>query len=361
MIPDSPKDEHRHGMSAGWRKIMKICVVGLGSISKRHIKNIYRLYPDAEIDVLRHKKNADDRTADDAGERVTEYGREVYSANVLKDKYDAVFITNPTTMHVSTLKMLADKSDAFFIEKPLRPIRHDDRHVISGVGAETADAAALPSDMADMALREDMDMIAGLPGGKIYYVACPMRYTQIVKWLKDNIDISGVYSIRAMSSSYLPEWRPGTDYSECYSARRSLGGGVATDLIHEWDYISYLFGRPEKIISVERRLSDLDIDVEDIAVYIGEYERRIAEVHLDYFGRSTRRSLELYMADDTVICDFIENRITYLKSGRTVEFDEERDDYQTAELTHFFDIVSGRIANDSSASEAEELLELIEG
>lgn len=345
---------------------MDICVVGLGSISRRHIKNLKSLYPDAEIDILRHRRDNVTGGATGAGlsasdTEVTEYGREVYSADGLKDKYDAVFITNPTTMHVSTLKSLIDKSDAFFIEKPLRPILHDDRHVSGGVGAGLDDRSADAAEDGGPTVRDDMDMIAGLPDGKIYYVACPMRYTQIVKWLKDNIDISKVYSIRAMSSSYLPEWRPGTDYSECYSARRSLGGGVATDLIHEWDYISYLFGRPQKIISVERRLSDLDIDVEDIAVYIGEYADRIAEVHLDYFGRSTRRSLELYMADDTVICDFIDNRITYLKSGRTVEFDEERDDYQTAELTHFFDIVSGRIDNDSSADEAEALLELIEG
>ncbi len=331
---------------------MKICVVGLGSISKRHIKNIYKLYPDAVIDILRHKRDGVTAVIDGTGAEASEYGREVYSHDELASRYDAVFITNPTTMHMSTLKSLADRADAFFIEKPLRPILHDDAHVLGAAGSSSGEAAGL--------IREDRDILGKLPDNKIYYVACPMRYTQIVKWLKDNIDISSVYSIRAMSSSYLPEWRPGTDYSKCYSAIRSLGGGVATDLIHEWDYISYLFGRPDRIISLERKLSDLDLDVEDIAVYIGEYKNMIAEVHLDYFGRSTRRELELFMTDDTVICDFVSNKITYLKSGRTVEFDEERDDYQTAELTHFFDIISGRTENDSSAYEAEALLELIE-
>ena len=332
---------------------MKICVAGLGSISKRHIKNLKSLYPDADIDILRHVKNvatdydpasgvSADLVANTGGSVFTdsEYGHEVYSVEALKDKYDAVFITNPTTLHMTTLKKLIDRSDAFFIEKPLRPIMHADTSGIS--------------------VNEDMNIIDELPDDKVFYVACPMRYTTVVRWLKDNLDPSSVLSIRAISSSYLPEWRPGTDYSKCYSARRSLGGGVAADLIHEWDYISYIFGRPDKIMSIERKLSSLDADVEDIAVYIGEYPDKIAEVHLDYFGRSTRRELELFTTDDTIICDFINNKITYLKSGRVIELDEERDDYQTAELKHFFDIAEGRIANDSSAHEAEALLELIE-
>lgn len=129
-------------------------------------------------------------------------------------KYDAIFITNPTTMHIDTLHKLMNKLRTFFIEKPLRP----------------------------MGCKEDS--IDSLPSDKVFYVACPLRYTGIVRYLKDNIDWNKVYSLRAMSSSYLSEWRPETDYSKCYSARKELGGGVAVDLIHEWDYISYLIGKP---------------------------------------------------------------------------------------------------------------------
>ncbi len=325
----------------------KICVVGLGSISKRHIRNIRSLYPDVQIDILRHGKGG-------AAEASSEFGRELYSPGELSDGYDAVFITNPTTMHVKTLESLLDKSDAFFVEKPLRPLSHDDSCVmnVNGHGGRV--------EADDANIKADKDIIASLPSDKIFYVACPMRYTRNVQWVKENVDLSSVYSIRAITSSYLPEWRPGTDYTNCYSARRDLGGGVAADLIHEWDYISFLFGHPERILTVERKLSDLDIDVEDIAVYIGEYKDKIAEVHLDYFGRSVRRELELFMRDDTVICDFVLNKITFLKSNMVIDLEEDRDDYQIAELKHFFDIVQGRAENDSPASEAEALLELLE-
>ena len=72
---------------------MKICFTGLGSIAKRHINNAKKLYPDAEIDILRHGKgNSSD----------VEYGNMRYSYEELAGSYDAIFITNPTTMHMDT-------------------------------------------------------------------------------------------------------------------------------------------------------------------------------------------------------------------------------------------------------------------
>lgn len=304
---------------------MKICVVGLGSIAKRHIKNIRKLYADVTIDILRHTVSSVHQDED-----YDEFGRIVYSDRDLANKYDAIFITNPTTMHIDTLFGLIDRTDAFFIEKPLRPF-----------GSK----------------KDDID---GLPKNKIYYVACPLRYTQIIRYLKDNIDPKKVLGMRAMSSSYLPDWRPGTDYSKCYSARKDLGGGVAADLIHEWDYISYLIGKPDKVHTVQRKLSGLNLDVEDIALYIGEYADKLVEVHLDYFGRQTLRDLYVFMEDETVYCDLIKNTITNMKKGETIKFGEERDDYQIAELKHFFDITQGKIVNDNSAFEAERLMRLLE-
>ena len=43
--------------------------------------------------------------------------------------------------------------------------------------------------------------------------------------------------------SYLPGWRPGTDYRQSYSAQRRLGGGVLLDVIHEVDYAAWVLGR----------------------------------------------------------------------------------------------------------------------
>ena len=69
--------------------------------------------------------------------------------------------------------------------------------------------------------------------GSTYYVACPLRYNAVIQYIKDNIDLQDVISVRSISSSYLPDWRPGVDYRKTYSAKKELGGGVSIDLIHE--------------------------------------------------------------------------------------------------------------------------------
>lgn len=82
-----------------------------------------------------------------------------------------------------------------------------------------------------------------------------------------------------------------------YSAHKALGGGVTIDLIHEWDYLVDLFGVPETICNIHGKYSDLEIDSDDLSIYIAQYPTLLAEVHLDYFGRTYRRSIELFCKD----------------------------------------------------------------
>ncbi len=196
---------------------------------------------------------------------------------------------------------------------------------------------------------------------KVFYTACPLRYTNVIQYLKNNVDFSKVYSLRAISSSYLPEWRPGTDYRNTYSAHKELGGGVSIDLIHEWDYIHYLIGSPIEVKNIIKKTSDLEIDSDDIAVYIAEYSDKIVELHLDYFGRKTIRRVELYCQEDTIIADLVEQKIIFLKSGNVIDLSQERNEYQKRELFHFLDIVSGKVESDNDLKEATSILRITRG
>ena len=212
---------------------MRICFVGLGSIARRHIKNIKELFPSYSIDVLRHSANKN--LSEDINVLVDKV---YYSFDELPDGYDVMFITNPTSLHYETLRKMHNKASHFFIEKPVFE-KYD----------------------------EDIDRI-GLREDSIYYVACPLRYSAVIQYLKENIDFSEVYSVRAISSSYLPDWRPQIDYRKTYSANKELGGGVSIDLIHEWDYIFYLIGAPLSTKCFIKRKSNLEINSDDLAIYI---------------------------------------------------------------------------------------------
>ena len=139
-------------------------------------------------------------------------------------------------------------------------------------------------------------------------------------------------------STYLPDWRPNQDYRQTYSAHSELGGGVEIDLIHEWDYIYYLFGQPSEVSSYFGKVSNLEIDSNDLAIYIAKYQDKMVSVHLDYFGQSNKREIELYFDDEVIVGDLINSKLIFLKEKRTLELSQQRNDFQILELEHFFNM-----------------------
>lgn len=311
-------------------KKLKVCFVGIGSIAKRHIKNLTRIsFEDGinlSIDAVRRNGNKENDDIYNLIENVFP------SVEALTATYDAIFITNPTEYHLDTLQKVTPLGKNFFIEKPIVSL----------------------SQLNDIEHYEKK-------AEAVYYVACPLRYNAVIQYIKNNIIIDDVFAVRSISSSYLPDWRPGQDYRDTYSAHKSLGGGVSIDLIHEWDYLFSLFGKPIKVACMSGKKSNLEIDSEDYAIYIAEYLDKTVELHLDYFGRKTIRDITLFTKDDTIVGDIANNRITYLKSGKTKDFHEERDDFQVRELRHFLEMIDGKCAPDSDINHAIKVLKLTQG
>jgi len=305
---------------------MKVCFVGIGSIAKRHIRNLREICREKGIKL---RIDAFRRFSMDKPDGIFEIYNKIEDVS---GDYDIIFITNPTEKHLETLREFHEKGKNFFIEKPVVSISQI-------------------NDAKEFQLHDNA----------VYYIACPLRYNAVIQYIKEHISVDDVISVRSISSSYLPEWRPGQDYRKIYSAHKDMGGGVSIDLIHEWDYLTYLFGWPEKMHSLRGKKSPLEIDSDDYAIYIAEYMDKIIELHLDYFGRNTIREIQLFTKDDTIIGDIAHNRITFLKSGEGIEFMEQRDDYQMRELKHFLDMVNGKIESDSSFYHAVDVLKLTQG
>lgn len=308
--------------------MIRVLFVGLGSIGQRHFRNLIDIFRENDlsfrIDAVRGTKHL--LPSDIQSNLAQQYAswQDVY------ESYDLLFITNPTVFHYETLQHLGGKAERIFIEKP---VFHD----------------------SSLTLKQ-----LSLDSRKIYYVACPLRYTKIIQFLRQYLPGEKVYSARAMCSSYLPDWRPGQDYRKTYSAHRAEGGGVSIDLIHEWDYLVYLFGFPAHTAAYTAKVSELDIDSDDVAVYIGQYVDKLVSVYLDYYGRKTRRELEVYLEDDVLRVDFIVNEIQWLRSGDVKSFFEERDDYHKEELRHFLQL-DMEIAENSGIPHALKVLRIAEG
>ena len=306
---------------------LKICFVGIGSIAKRHISNIKNYLNNdfnCQIDAYRSGNTPLD-------ENVSKYiSNEYYDYDDVPNDYDAIFITNPTKLHYESLKLFKDNSDNFFIEKPI---------VYSNE------------------LDNDFDEFKS----KTCYVACPLRHGNVIKYIKKNLDLNQVNGVRSICSTYLPEWHPGDDYRQSYSAKKELGGGVSIDLIHEWDYLTYLFGMPIAVNAILDKVSNLKIDTEDIAIYIAKYDKMLLELHLDYFGRVPIRELMIFKEDETIIGDIYNNRIIFKNEDKIIDFNEQRNDYQVEELKYFFKLINKEIENINDIQNAVNVMKLAGG
>ena len=271
-------------------KNYKIAFVGLGSIATRHLKNVH-VYLASRGDscmVDLYRSSLGRPMAEELQPFVANsflYANEIPAERV----YDVVFVTNPTSMHYETITRFANHTDAFFIEKPVFDSTKVDEHIFKMI--------------------EDKES----------YVACPLRYNPVLQYVKDNVDLKNVYCARAISSSYLPDWRPEQDYRNTYSAHKDMGGGVSIDLIHEWDYLTWLF------------------------------------------GRHPQRTLDLFTAEDTIHCDLIAGTVSYLNKGETIKFESERNAFQMKEIEHFFEIINHKIENDSTPEHAYRVLKIAKG
>ena len=308
-------------------KNYQIAFVGMGSIGKRHLNNVCQLITSQgntySIDLYRSSITRE--LPEDVKALVS---NQYLCSQEVQREYDMVFITNPTSLHLDTAIKFRPFTKAFFIEKPVFSSSEVDENVIA--------------------------LLDEIPS----YVACPLRYNPVLQYVKQNVELEKVISVRAMSSSYLPDWRPGQDYRETYSAHTELGGGVDIDLIHEWDYLTWIFGMPTECFGIAGRFSKLEINSNDTALYVAKNDKLTYELHLDYFGRKTQRTLDIFTQDDTVQCDIVRGIVTYLKEGKTLDFNSDRNAFQMKEIKHFFDITEGRVENDSNVKHGVQVLKL---
>ena len=301
---------------------MNILIVGLGSIAKKHIAAIRELAPETSIFALRSSKSSQDIDGIE----------NLYSLEDINIRFDFAIISNPTSKHAETINELIGLEIPLFIEKPLfGDLGHED-------------------------LREKVNS-----AGMLTYVACNLRFLESIRFLHDYIKAhpeKRVNEVNVYCGSYLPDWRPGTDYRKCYSAIPELGGGVNIDLIHDIDYIYWIFGRPEESISICRNVSSLGIRAVDYANYVLLYPGFTASIVLNYYRRDYKRTIEVVFENGTWLVDLKKNIIT--DEDSTVIFKGKNTPLDTykSQMAYFLDLIHEGKRAENSINEAYEVLKI---
>lgn len=250
---------------------MKVLIVGLGSIAKKHIKALKEIDPDVEIEALRSSKSSN----------TVEGIKNIFTIpeNV---NYDFIIISNPTAFHANEIERFARYKIPLFIEKPVfESVKYD--------------------ELVNLVISQNIKT----------YVACNLRFLGCLNFLHEYFKNNQrrINEINVYCGSYLPEWRPNTDYRLSYSANASMGGGVNLDLIHEIDYICWLFGKPLYSKGICSNRSSLKINAVDYANYILLYEKFPVSIVLNYYRRDYKRQMEILFDDETWVVDLKENSI----------------------------------------------------
>lgn len=315
---------------------MKALLVGLGSIGRRHLINLRQIEPRAHITVWHQRQKPKS-----APETPPQADGVVYSLeDALNATPEVALITGPASMHVETGQALARQGVHLFIEKPLS-------NTLAGV-----------DELLNFCRERGLVIMVGY-NFRFY------RPLQIMREALSTGRIGRPLTLRAEVGQFLPEWRPGQDYRQSVSARRELGGGVVLELSHELDYVRWLAGEIKSVSARLAQVSDLEIDVEDLAEIILEFHHGIlGSVHLDMVQRPTTRTCRIIGSEGIMAWDGLNHQVQ-LYSAASNAWSElhppgplDRNDMYLLELAHFLACVRGKEVPMVNGEEGRRVLQI---
>lgn len=296
---------------------MRFLICGLGSVGRRHFRNLISL-GENDLVLLRSGKGTlpDDELSSFPTESQIEVALERW-------KPEAVIVTNPTALHMQVALPAALAGCHLFLEKP---VSHS-------------------MDQMDELL-EALNRT-----GKICQIGFQFRFHPGLLQLKRLLDegvIGEVLSTRVTWGEYLPDWHPWEDYRNSYSARQDLGGGVLLTLCHPFDYLRWFFGEVEEVWGEVAHSGSLGLDVEDIAeIGLRFISGVVGSVHLDYLQRPPSHWLEIVGTKGTIRWDNTDGAVQWWSTSSdawmsiTTPDGFERNHLFLDEMRHFLDLVGG--------------------
>ena len=327
----------------------KFLIAGLGSIGRRHFRNLIAL-GEKNIVLLRTRK----ATLPD--DDVAGYPVETNLADALRNhKPDAVIVANPTSMHMDVAIPAAEAGCHILLEKPIS---------------------------------ESMDRLDRLKravdrSGSRVLVAFQFRFhpgLMRAKQLLSAGEIGRIISAHVQFGEYLPAWHPWEDYRKGYAARADMGGGVVLTQCHSLDYLPWLVGRVKSAWGLTARLSDLEVDVEDTAKIGLRFEGgALGSIHLDFNQQppehnftiiGTKGTLKWNLADGATRIYRASPESLEISSGMGIQAGGEWETYPIAEtwernvmfleqMKHFLSVVRGEVEPSCTLEDGIRAMKLI--
>lgn len=311
----------------------RVLVVGCGSIGRRHIRNLralgitnFILCDTSEASLKAASAGIDDPVT------TTSF------RNAVLLKPEAAVICTPSSLHLEMATELARHGVHILIEKPLS-------HTLDGVA--------------------ELERLAGEKGVVAMMAMCYRFHPAFcrIKELLDSEVIGKVCHVNYFGGHYLPDWHPDADYRAEYAAQKRLGGGVILTSIHGLDNIRWLFGEVEEAHAFVDRVSELEMDAEDMVTGILRLTSGVlVNWSTDFVQRANQHRMVIAGSLGTIRADLLTGEIEVYTAAtgkwRFSRLTFQVNDMYVAEARHFLDCIEKGVQPTADLKEGHRTLRL---
>lgn len=295
---------------------MKLAIVGLGSIGRRHLGNFHALGVEAlsAYDVAPAQREA--AAAQFPFSAVTS------TLEAALEGADGVVICTPPDSHLALARMAAERGAHLMIEKPLA-------QAVEGV--------------------EELLRLCDARGLRVL-TAYNWRYWPPMLLVERMLKEGRIGPVRAARTEYAYHLAfhryPGRDYRQFYMADARQGGGCLLDESHAIDYMRWLLGDIAEVSAVVGRVSSLEITTDDIADLTVRFASgTIGNIHMNLFAWNMHSHFELLGEEGVIQWRRFENEIRLFdpKSNRweVYPFTCQLNEMYVDEAKHFLEVIRG--------------------
>lgn len=296
-------------------------IVGLGSMGKRRIRN---LRANGENSIVGFDIRGDRRR--EAEEKYNIKTVEEFTSLSPKD-FDVMIISTSPEAHGKYIRFSLENKKNFFVEHPINDDGYEDifRH-------KDPETVAVPS--------------------------CTFLFYEPIKMIKKILDQGGVGKVLAFQyhmGQYLPDWHPWEDYREVYFSKKETSA-CKEMLPFELIWLNWLIhSQVEKITGTITKVSDLDMEADDIVLATLKYKNGIyGNVIIDAISRQPFRTLRILGSDGVLEWERFERTIrlydSATKISRTIPVPEGKpesgyvneEEMYNDEIKAFLDAINGK-------------------
>jgi predicted dehydrogenase len=280
---------------------MKICVIGLGSMGRRRIRNLQALGMSEirGVDILESRRLEAEQI----------YGIPTHSSldEVLEGQLAEVYIiSTPPNKHMEYAYILNELGFPCFIEASV--VDHEKISTLAKLSKERN--------------------VLVVPSCTMKFYFGPKKLAEILKENK----IGKIFTINYQTGQYLEDWHPWERIQDYYVSIRETGG--AREIVpFELTWLNSIFGKPKVLNSYKLKLSNLPADIDDCYFALLQYESgAILNLNVEVLSRpNASRRLEILGAEGRIIFDG-ENNLVQVSTVTNPSWKEFRLDEGSVEL-----------------------------